>query len=508
MRFSALSALRPVLPIMVFLAYVVSIAWFHDVQKSNWQLEKEAGIPVAISYIYYHRPFGSIDTGIYESLQRLGPQGSVDVFLSDVVQQKILPAGTIPTTTDGTGLGYARFTTASLFVFGPHTVALVLGFAAFLGISVLAFLLRFQDDRTLAIPALFISLTLMLLTAYATHRFAVDQAPIGGYRFFVIAGILPTIHIILELFDSTEQAAKSATDVLLLGLQFALLLFVASVRMSATYLIGAVTFGAILSIWIRRNDVQRRGAVLKKAAILLVVALMANVSGRFFTPDAYGNLGLSSEAFWHRAFISLGANPDWPFGNLAVTFDCKPNMPNGLVPGITDSNGHCAYNAAVLHGADEGPTYGGQYEKILRAAFFQVAYEYPRQVLETYALYKPLLIWETLSLASKPSISRQTAPIMIPLAVQLVLFVIMICWPPDRVSRLREICGAFAVVAAFSVAPQLFAWSALHTSTDLICYMYVALGLFLAAAGRRMLPRRYLSPCLRSGTLPTGEVGN
>ena len=43
------------------------------------------------------------------------------------------------------------------------------------------------------------------------------------------------------------------------------------------------------------------------------------------------------------------------------------------------------------------------------------------------------------------------------------------------IERLRALCGAFALIAAFSLAPQLVAYSTPATSSDIICYMDVML---------------------------------
>src|SRR5207248_11733847 len=51
-------------------------------------------------------------------------------------------------------------------------------------------------------------LTVMLLAPQATDQVWIDQSPIGGLRFFVIAGIVPALHIILELFDPGQPVAN------------------------------------------------------------------------------------------------------------------------------------------------------------------------------------------------------------------------------------------------------------------------------------------------------------
>ena len=59
------------------------------------------------------------------------------------------------------------------------------------------------------------------------------------------------------------------------------------------------------------------------------------------------------------------------------------------------------------------------------------------------------------------------------------------------VYALSGMCAAFALIAVFSVAPQLFAWSSLATSSDLVCYLYVGVALLLAAALRSLPALRY-----------------
>src|SRR5262249_47363564 len=158
---------------------------------------------------------------------------------------------------------------------------------------------------------------------HATIQFWIDQNPIGGDRYFIIAGVLPTFHIILELFDSWKRSATRARHALF-GPQFAVLLFVTRVRMSAICFVGAIAFAAMLSLWIRRRDRARRSVIVIKVAVLLIVAIVAQLAGRFLTPSAYREAGLTSEVFWHRAFIGFAAHPAWPFGNLAATFPCQP----------------------------------------------------------------------------------------------------------------------------------------------------------------------------------------
>jgi len=270
------------------------------------------------------------------------------------------------------------------------------------------------------------------------------------------------------------------------------------VRLSAMYFICAIIFAALVSIvWTYRDAPASRKAVATKSAILLAAALITHLSAGFWRPSAYEELGFVSDPPWHRAFIGLGVHPDWPFGNLAAEYDCQPELPKGLSRGVTDSNGHCVYVAAVKAGAEPGPTYGAQYEKLVRRAFFHVAFEYPRKMLETYLLYKLLWVFKALSASTNFSVSREdAAPIMLALAAQLAILLVMTSPAAGDAGRLGRTCGAFALLAGFSLVPQLVAWSTIPTAPDLICYMFVGIAALLAAAMRLSLSR-WFSPALR-----------
>jgi hypothetical protein len=474
------SAFRRFLAVLAFLAYAAALAWHHQAYKSSWRIEQSGALIFASSYLYYGKPLGSVESGLWNFfLQHLNsPDGSADSLLAKAAQRAIPSSATMATTVDGSGLGYPLFATVSLFLFGPHSASLTLGFLALLGASVLAFVVRLPDGRLVAIPILFLALTLMLLTPLGTAQWWIEQSPIGGMRSFALAGILPTLHIVFELLDSANKRPRAWASRSLLATQFIILLFVIWIRMSAIYLVGAIAFAAIVAIWMLRREGSTR-PMLANIAILLVVAGCGYLGARLLIPDSYRDAGLTSENFWHRAFIGLGAHPGWPFGNLAGEFDCKAGIPEGLLPGIADRNGHCIYIAAVKEGAEPGPIYGRQYEQAVRRAYWQVVREYPRQVIETYLLYKPVMIGKTLLESAKLDVSSRTAPLLIALCVQLIILIALLRSSDAR--ALRSVFAGFVLLGAFSLLPQLFGWSSIATSIDVICYMYVAAALLLVA---------------------------
>ena len=282
------------------------------------------------------------------------------------------------------------------------------------------------------------------------------------------------------------------------GLQLILLLCVISVRFAAIYFVVAIFFSTILAIWVVRHKQSSRRLVMTKFGAILMVAIVGTISARLLTPSAYSGAGAGSEVLWHRMFIGLGANPDWPFGDLATQFECKPEIPEGLLPGIVDRNGHCAYLAAVKRGAQSGPIYGTQYERLLRRAYWHVVKEYPRQAIETYLLYKPLMLWNTLVSSAQLEISRQTVLILIALTIQVFALLAMAGGCAANSGQLLNISAALVVIGAFSLIPQLLGWSTIATSTDVICYMYIGLALILAGVGRYMFPlATHVQPAVR-----------
>jgi hypothetical protein len=255
------------------------------------------------------------------------------------------------------------------------------------------------------------------------------------------------------------------------------------------YFVAAIVVSAMLALYQRRDAGSRR-IIVGEGGLLLALAVGAFLVGWVVTPNAYRDAGINSEVMWHRSFIGLGANPDWPFGNLATTIDCRPEIPEGLRPQILDRNGQCAYTAAVKMGVSPGALYGAEYETALRHAFLRVLREYPRQVLETYLLYKPLLIWETLSTSTSIEVSRKSLPILFAVGVQIAILILMSRMRPRENSSLLTISAAFGLIAACSFVPQLLAWSSLATSPDLICYLYVGIALLLTGALRSLPVRR------------------
>src|SRR5207247_1268830 len=117
------------------------------------------------------------------------------------------------------------------------------------------------------------------------------------------------------------------------------------------------------------------------------------------TPASYRESGRVGEVIWTRFYISLTMHPEWPFGNLNEVYSgCKNNFPTGLAHGGGNVNSHCVWQVyAQQHGLSNSGenTFDKTFEKVMRDAFFYAVFTYPRQSLETFLYYKPLMFANT-----------------------------------------------------------------------------------------------------------------
>ena len=155
---------------------------------------------------------------------------------------------------------------------------------------------------------------------------------------------------------------------------------------------------AIVALYKYRNSkMERRKLLIWLVTPLAILTIGLGILPRLAFP-AYAKTGRFMPVVWHRAFISLGVHPNWPFTGLRDKYNC-PEISEGIVPSIIDRNAHCAWlvYAGKLGMSAEvaGPKlYDSDYDRGLRAVFFDTLRSYPRQVFETFLYYKPKRILE------------------------------------------------------------------------------------------------------------------
>lgn len=490
-----------------FLLYALGVLTLHQDRAPGWTIEAQGPIPAAVSYLIYGTPLGAIDENVFKEF--MFPHGTVQSVLAATIKGSVPRGATEMYSNDGIGAGTNLFATAAMWMFGISISSFVLLYLVVVGISAFAFVLRYQDKRLIVVPLYFLVVTVMLLTPLCTSAAAISQMPIGGQRYFVLAALLPALHIFFEIMDDSGGSGRQRTiaNLLLLLTQGLVLFGALLVRSSAGYLLGALL---IVLIW--RLDVYRK----QRKRIILLAGKSVTVGAAFAfwavfvlaILPAYVHTGRVLGNFWHRAFISFSLHPDWPFGDLRKVYDCTKYIPEGLSKAAADRNGHCVWwayppNANHPDGANQR-LYGGEYERVLRNAYFYVLFHYPKQAFQLYFSVKTGFIKDVLVAAWRSLFRLDRAPVAHGLfaiaATQVLLFItFFISIAAVDLTIVEMQMAIFPIFFIFSLAPLYVAWATPWTSVDAVVLMYGCL--VLAALTLVQLVARAIA----SGALPASQ---
>ena len=230
------------LAILALVVYGFAVLSLHQERHSRWFVEADFSVAAAVSYLVYGTPLGMAEKNVYEIFRNSSKQAGITVQEALIrTTAGSLPAGDVlKTSKDGIGASYPIFASLSMRLLGVRLSSLIYSFLLLIGVSTLAFVSRFRDERLFMVPLVFFALTLMLLSPLTSDQQVMDQVPIGGIRYFTVAGILPALHVFFEVADQPRRGAEVISDFILLGLQVLLLTFVVLERGSAGYLLGPV----------------------------------------------------------------------------------------------------------------------------------------------------------------------------------------------------------------------------------------------------------------------------
>jgi hypothetical protein len=486
----AANVLLPLMAVASFLLYASGVLTLHQDRARGWALEAVGAVPVAVSYLVYGTPLGAMDHNMLQSF--LTPDGkSVQDVLATAAAGSI-PHGAVDMySMDGSGSGTDLFATAAMWLFGISMASLARFYLVLIGISVVAFVLRYQDKRLLVIPLYFFVLTIMLLTPLGTSAVAANQIPIGGQRYFVLAPFLPVLHIFFELIDRSvaPKRKRRIANYLLLFVQAVLLFGVLLVRSSTGYLLGALLCVLIWRLYEERKGrvemILRNAAIVAAAFAFCAVIVAAALPVYLQTGRLFGN-------FWHRAFANLSVDPDWPYGDLRTVYDCTKYIPEGLTNQNDDRNGHCIWwiyppNASRPASEIMSGTYGREYETAVRNAYFYVLFHYPKQMLRSYVYIKSQLIgrvlwhgWNYLFAIGRARIAGSLFAIAAAQVLLFVSFIVSVAAAGQTLVDRRLII--FPTVFIFSLAPLYVASAHFWTTVDTVFLMYACLVLAILLA--------------------------
>jgi len=327
------------------------------------------------------------------------------------------------------------------------------------------------------------------LTPMMFDQETLEQAPIGGNRYFGMLGVLAALHLYFDIRE--EPPAPSHMRTRAGGVQVVLLMLVILARSSSAYLLVLIALGALERLRLAWSERSRRLMLLRELRRMLVVGV-ASLAIMVALVPSYLRYGRVFGHVWHRAFVSLAIHPDWPFGNLRDIYDCTKFMPRGLNRIHADDNGMCVWwayppNQARSQGELVEKVYGPEYQAVMRSALFNVIRSYPRQAWELYSYYKPLLLWETARRGFEIEWRSASAPLLSLVAGQMLLFLAFTV--NDAVTRRSEATwrlGAIPILFVLSLPSQFIAWSSLHTGVEVVFYMYCLIAAAVALAVRAL----------------------
>jgi hypothetical protein len=477
-------ALRPILSFLSFALYATAALFAVHEHPSGWSLEHDDSLPAAISHAVYGTRLGLYDSNVRAVFLELDRTGLTPQSLENAVEvasQGNIPPGSTTLTNEGIGAGQPLFMGVAAALFGSHLSSFPILFLLLIGVATLAFVKRFSDERLFMVPLTFAALSVMLLTPLLSDQEILNEAPIGGNRFFGMLGVLPALHLYFDIREPPPDTSSGSSR--LNGVQVVLLVLTILVRSSSAYLLGLLALGAFERWRATRTDRSQRRTFWREARRLVIIAVVAQTV-MVATVYDYLLYGRVFANVWHRAFVSLSIHPEWPFGNLREVYDCTKDMPEGLTRRLHDPNGECVW-FAVNRDRSAGQlvegVFGPAYEATLRRALFNVIWSYPRQAFELYFYYKPLLIWQTLKRGIDIQSHAFSASILALVPLQMLLFLGFtlhgaLAGRPEATWRLAVI----PILFVLSLPSQFLAWSNLATGVEVVFYMYCLMSAVVA----------------------------
>jgi hypothetical protein len=474
--------------------------------------EREA-FATAVSTVVYHAPLGTAYSGVSASIRDANtPLGTA---LEQATKGNLDPGSlTQDGGMDGNGIGYLVLTAVAAFLFGVHTYSPILMMLGLMGISSTSFLLRFGAKNAAVVVFYFFALTLMLFTWQVYDAVTALNLPIGGIRYFAVLGIIPAFHLACELVDPTPAAVARRWRFGLLAVQVVILLLGALTRTSSASLLVATGLIWLLTLWRNHRDRFRIRRQIADGVFIGSVACAFLVIILLLLPPNYLAEGRITGQIWHRTFVGLGLNPEWPFGNLRDVYDCHYPGVTGLrlEPGALDMNGVCVWThyanahniepfpetfsatgwmtsvaGANAHTNQAFPVTPAAREAAEREAFFEVLRLYPRQVLDTYIYYKPRWLFNEIKSAMEPFLTftlNGYSPFLkflfFAAVFNLSLFLVI---PYVGSYALRNLSlGGIGLLFAVSNLPgYLLAWPGTAQTFDLRAYAILIAGTVLNA---------------------------
>src|SRR5262249_33595849 len=238
--------------------------------QQNDFIPERSSIAAAVSNVAYRAPLGKVYSAVLE--QFLDFKIPMDKTLAQAERQEIPRGALLGSTSDGNGIGYIVVASLGMRLFGLHSSSLLLSMLALIGLSALAFLWRFRDQRAVVVILYFTSLTVMLFTPLVWNAPYALNMTIGGIRYFSLVAILPAFHLLLECADARGSGSQMTRGTFVaMAVQVVVLVLAILVRNSGAPVIAAIAVGCLLIGWNARHEPGATMRTLSKATYMVIV---------------------------------------------------------------------------------------------------------------------------------------------------------------------------------------------------------------------------------------------
>jgi len=482
---------RLLIVLALFLGYCVAAFSIKQYETSLYAPEGRC-MTAAISYSLYGAPLSQAYWSLNETIAK--QVGSMEGRLQKEVSAGQSPADLRRFVDDGNGIGCPIYASLGMKLFGPHVTSLYYFGMLLMGISALIFCLRFKGAEMIAPAATFAALTCMLATPLSYEPNVPDQMGLFGLRYSFVIALIPGFHLLLEIFSKRRNETTSGREYLFLALQMVIFVLIVLMRGSPIYLLMAAIICSGFLMFVR---LCKKRPFQEMARLLAVILLLYSLTHALFAMSVsreYRETERLHGGVWHRAAASLSQTADWPYPEFLERYFCTPEFPTSYKNIGMDQVAHYLWlndpsNASLLFLERVDGMFTSHYEATLRHSIFELAKARPIEMFWSFAGKTHMLDVTFYSfILNNHDFSGNFSELKGIIVMQLGLFLIIMLHLAGRYHWRTFAIYPCMMLGYYGLAyiPNFIAWTAIHTSVDLIFYLH-ALILFIAALVAAML---------------------
>jgi hypothetical protein len=411
-----------------------------------------------------------------------------------------IDAGAPPDIIRANELGLADYMYVSFRLFGDKISSFYYLFFLLAAVTCLLYVLQFRNCPFLLFLLVIFLGELYFLENYA-HSYGVQVNTVSNSRLFSGLSLVPSLHILLLLWQRQQARAFTVAAVIVQSLIFAFLLSCRTEVAWQAAMIAVVACGIGLSMLLGRTDQKHRPlihrlALLWPAAIFLVVVFAYSAVVSMSADQRYA-LEPKTHIVWHVFMVGLLRS------NNELRREYIGDAPHGkgdkgvYAAVIGDLNARNDSSSPIARRLDDGqltiePMRGwAEYDRLVRSLALRIVRDHPLAVLETVpAKIREQKFWYDNPLKHSMSWGNLRVPII------LIAPGALICMAAGGftigAAMAGSAAGVIAIVLLFATATPMIDPSEFSIGT-LFCYLgvvailvpYVAMQLIRAIVGAK-----------------------